>query len=480
MMLLVGVALGAAAAAWSWQLAGAGAAIITCFLFAFDPNFLAHARLVKNDVSLSLVMLGLAWTAWSVGKSARWWNILVMALLCGAAVTVKFSGLLLGPMLALMLVVRAVVNEPWRVLGRVLRSRASRLAAAAVFCLFAAVVSYVAIWACYGFRFDPTPQPGAMLNMQREVRRYKQEALYTANNLTWPTDQQIDAAPVPRVARFALWAQEHRLLPQAWTFGLVYSYRSTQMRATFLLGQHGQLGWWYYFPLAMLFKTPIATLLAMLGSALLFSRAAVMRWSALCIAIPFACYALSALTTRLNLGLRHVLPLYPFIYVMIGVGASRLRARWPRAFTPVVSVLAIGLAVESLAAFPHYISFFNAPSRPYRLTLLSDSNIDWGQDLPYVAEWQQKHPGIFLYLGYMGSADPAFYGIRYTNIPGGFMINPRREWPPSRPGVIAISAMLLQGVNCPPICRTYYAPLRDREPRQILGDSIYLYDWPPR
>ena len=52
--------------------------------------------------------------------------------------------------------------------------------------------------------------------------------------------------------------------------------------------------------------------------------------------------------------------------------------------------------------------------------------------------------------------------------------------PPSRPGVIAISAMLLQGVNCPPICRTYYAPLRDRKPKEVLGDSIYLYDWPLR
>jgi hypothetical protein len=85
-----------------------------------------------------------------------------------------------------------------------------------------------------------------------------------------------------------------------------------------------------------------------------------------------------------------------------------------------------------------------------------------------------------LYLGYLGSVDPAFYGIDYTNIPGGYQLNPQWEWPPREPGVIAISATVLQGVNVPPSVIRLYAPLRARPPKQIIGDTIYVYDWPLR
>jgi hypothetical protein len=289
------------------------------------------------------------------------------------------------------------------------------------------------------------------------------------------------------MARVIIFGENQKLLPQAWLYGFLYTYRSTLMRPAYLLGEYGHLGWWYYFPLAMLFKTPVATLFAMLAAVLVsFKRITkpqaetLTRWNSICLMVPLVVYGLSAVTSHLNLGLRHVLPLYPFIYVMIGIGAARLRAARPGIFTPAAVLLGLGLIVETLAAFPHYISFFNAPSRPYRFTLLSDSNFDWGQDLPYVLRWQDQHPGRTLFLGYMGSVDPAFYGIRYVNIPGGFRMNPSREWPPSRPGVIAISATLLQGMNCPVECREYYAPLRERKPREVLGDTIYLYDWPLR
>jgi hypothetical protein len=433
-------------------------------------------------------MFALAWATWSAGRCGRWWNLLLIGLLCPAAVTVKFSGLLLGPMVALMLAIRALLPWPWIILGRELTSHWARAAAAGGICVVAAAVSYLGIWACYGFRFDPTPIPGEMLNMEREVRRYKQETLYVARGLIWPSEDEIAAAPVPPVARIALWLQEHRVLPQAWLYGLVYTYRSTLMRPTFLLGQHGELGWWYYFPLAMLFKTPVATVVAMgLTVVVLVTKwtakpqaGAPTYWSSICIAIPVAIYGVSALCSNLNLGLRHVLPLYPLLYLLVGIAAARARETFPRAFVPVVVLLGVGLLVESVAAFPHYLSFFNAPSRPYRLHLLSDSNFDWGQDLTYVVEWQQRNPGTTLYLGYLGGVDPEYYSIRYINIPGGFMINPEWQWPPSRPGVVAISATLLQGVNCPPSCRTYYAPFRERKPRAILGDTIYLYDWPVR
>jgi hypothetical protein len=192
-------------------------------------------------------------------------------------------------------------------------------------------------------------------------------------------------------------------------------------------------------------------------------------------------YGLSALTTHLNLGLRHVLPLYPFIYTLAGIAAARAQTLHPRTFVPVISVLGLGLVIESLAAFPNYISFFNAPSKPHRLELLSDSNLDWGQDLPALAQWLEKNPTPRLYLAYFGTVDPAAYGIRdYIHIPGGFWLGPPVQLPdPSKPGALAISACILQGTNMPPQIQQLYAPLRARPPRAIAGGSIYIYDFPP-
>ncbi|HWP40699.1 MAG TPA: hypothetical protein VNL70_07215, partial [Tepidisphaeraceae bacterium] len=497
MMLMVGVALGVVLGVWSWQLGGATAAIVAVALFSFDPNFIAHAPLVKNDVSLSLAMLCVAWVCWSVGRRAAWWNVLLLAGLCGVAAGVKFSGVIVGPIVLLMLLARArLVPDCWPVFGRELRGRSARVLAALAVCVVAVAVGAAVLWAAYGFRFRPTPVAGAVLDTQAQVRKLKECRFFLANQ-RWPNQADeavIDAMPTPVFARAVLFAQRHRLLPQTWLYGLLFTYRSTLVRTTYLLGQHSETGWWYYFPLAMLFKTPLATLAAMVGAVVLklgwrlrrsnssvkISRFTPDRWSALCLTIPLIVYGASALTSNLNLGLRHVLPVYPFIYVLVGLTAAKMVAWRPGAASLVALVLGMGLIIETVRAFPHYISFFNVPSRPHRLWLLSDSNFDWGQDLTFVAEWRRRHPHVKLYLGYLGSVDPAFYGIDYTNIPGGYQLNPQWEWPPREPGVVAISATVLQGVNVPPSVIRLYAPLRARRPEQMIGDTIYVYDWPLR
>src|SRR5205085_2245858 len=109
-----------------------------------------------------------------------------------------------------------------------------------------------------------------------------------------------------------LFAESHRLLPQAWLYGLLYTYQSALMRDSFLLGKHSLTGWWYYFPLAMLFKTPLATLAAGGGAVVVF-RATRRRdeqnthcapgsrwWMRLCLIVPVAIYGVAAVTSNLN------------------------------------------------------------------------------------------------------------------------------------------------------------------------------------
>jgi hypothetical protein len=475
MMLLLGMALAAAIAAWAWRIAGSIGAITACALFCFDPNFLAHAPLFKADVVVALLMVCTAFATWSVGRRAAVANLAALCLLCGAAATVKYNALIAPLLAGLLLAGRALVPAPWSAFGRDLTSRAARLGLLLAISLAMILVTAAVIWACYDFRYQPTRTDGVMLDIDAQVR---------------------EAKDAPTVAATVQFLDRHHLLPQAWLFGVISIYNSSTtnvVRQSYLMDQVSPRGWWYYFPVAMLAKTPLATLAALLLAAATVGSASLRRadprtdrWTIACLAVPPILYAVAAMAGNANVGIRHVLPLYPPMYVGAGIMAARLRSLRPRLFAGVAALLGAGLAVEAMATFPHEISFFNAIARPHRLYLLSDSNLDWGQDLKSIAAWQRQHPDVRLYLGYWGTVDPAFFGIRYQHIPGGFPpaadVAPTMLSPANEPGVLMISATLLQGVNYPPQVRAYppYVLLRQLPPRQILGDATYVYDWPPR
>jgi hypothetical protein len=238
----------------------------------------------------------------------------------------------------------------------------------------------------------------------------------------------------------------------------------------------------------MAFKTPLATIAACAaagGYVIATSRrrsggAARDHWTRLCLLAPPLVYSLLAINSRLNLGLRHMLPIYPFLYVVVGVVAARLFKQFPRATAATGAFLGLALAIETLSAYPHFIPFFNAPSAVAgRIHLLGDSNLDWGQDLPLLTEWQRKNPDRKLYLSYFGTAHPAFYGIRYTPMQGGDDFTSPGGWPqPGESCVVAISATHSQGIYLEggPIWPKYQALIRGRKPIAVLGHSIYLFE----
>jgi len=492
MFVILGVALALLMSWWTWKLAGAIAAIAAAVMFCLDPNFMAHASLVKNDVPLSLLMLWLMAALWMLGRRATLLRIIAVALACGAALNVKFSGLLFGPIVVISLCIRALLPQPWEVLGRALRTRLARLAFAGICCVFVALVSYASIWACYSFRFLPTRDPKVTLNVSYLVEVAKKTELQAAdpNNLPAPPEKVKDHRPRP-IVRFIEFANEHHALPQAWLTGLLYTYATTLIRSSFIIGKFSLTGWWYFFPLAMLFKTPLATLLV--GFSVLLAwivarakpqaadRERLDAWSLSCLLVPVIIYGGSAILTNLNLGLRHVLPLYPFIFIGIAIGLKRMLVWRPQMGTAAACALVGGLLLESAMAAPDYLAFFNVAAGGSRggIRLLSDSNLDWGQDLTLLARWQKEHPNERLYLCYFGTVDPSFYGIRRVDMWGGW---PWGKWETeiAVPSTVAISATNLQGVYLPPQVRDAYKTwFADREPREVLGGTIYIYDWPP-
>jgi hypothetical protein len=500
MFTLVGVALGALIAWWAWKIAGPTAAIFACAFFFFDPNFAAHSSIFKNDVMLALAMASLGCALWHFGRRGTAWSLVAVVGATVLALNVKFSGILCGPIVLLALTVRALMPQAWPFLNWVLGTRRQRLAAVLAVLLLTVAACDLATWATYRFRYLPTSDPGVSLDVSKILQGARATKAWAESGGTGTVEEAAARAatrPDPAVIRGLVWAMDHRILPQPWLVGFLYTYATTQVHRSFLLGETRLIGWWYYFPCCVLFKTPTATLAAIvLVPGILFllrrrnktpasSATAISptAWFVVCCAVPVTVYGGSAMLTNLNIGLRHILPLYPFLFVSLGLGMAALLKRHGRAGLILSVVIFSGLAVESLSAFPDYLSFFNFPSGGSRggLSKLGDSNLDWGQDLKGLARWRTNHRDLPLYLAYFGTASPAFYGVDAINVPydmGGWPMEKHPEWPEA-PCYFAISATVLQGIYISdPEVTKLYANLRKSVPIDVIGGSIYLYRLP--
>jgi hypothetical protein len=458
--LLIGVLI----AFWTRRLAGPLGATVAVAAFALDPNLIGHGGLVKEDVLMSLLLLAVSWGTWRVGVRATWGRIVALGVLVGLSLCTKHSAVVTLPLAALLLLLRALLPEPWapvawQVLGRKVCGRRRRLAVAAAVTVGVAFIAWGTLWAGYGFRYAPTPEPELRL-------------------------QGRGSGPESGVAVSAIrWAEDAHLIPQHWGWGIreMTRFRS---RMSFLRGEISPKGWWYYFLVALLVKLPLATLLALalsLTQGRAFARPSLRHgWALLCLGLPLSVYGVSALASGMNIGIRHILPPYVFMFPLLGLAADAAWRRWGRKAGVVLAVLGAGLLLECLAAFPNYVAFFNPIAGGTRggIAWLGDSNLDWGQDLIELAEWRKQNPEGTLYLCYFGSADPNAFGVEYTNLPGGYLWGPPAELPKA-PGVIAISATHLQGIYLNDTARRFYAPLTGKTPRAVLGGgTIYLFDRP--
>src|ERR1019366_4414730 len=156
MMSLLALALGAMIALWSWRIAGPVAAVMATFLFSLDPNFIAHGALVKNDVVMALLFVALAFACFKLGEKITFARVLAVGLICGAGCSVKFSGVVL-PMVAAVLIALGAVQSEWSTSWGLLRTNIGRMAAAVGMLIVIAILTATVIWASYGFRFSVAP-----------------------------------------------------------------------------------------------------------------------------------------------------------------------------------------------------------------------------------------------------------------------------------------------------------------------------------
>jgi 4-amino-4-deoxy-L-arabinose transferase-like glycosyltransferase len=445
-MVLMTVGLGALIFTFTRRLFGSRAAIFAVALFSLEPTILAHGRVAK-DIHVAFVYALFFFALYLYGLSSTWRRAVFLGIACGVALADKYSMLILFP----ILVAGGVVV--W------LRSAAHRLRVLAQI-VTASFVALVVVNVVYLFQRQPLS--GADL-----------AALAKSNEAHAGTMLKL-LGPLSTI------------LPQYFLSGVFITFNHNDLgHPGFLLGQYSDHGWWYYFPVAFALKTTIPFLVLTIVS-LGWSFCCVYRrdWKLLVPLVPILIYGVSAMFADINIGIRHLLPLFPFLFMLAGAFLDRLfriqRSRGLVQFA--VAVIFVLSIVEVIRVYPNYIPYMNqlASGRPH-WTLLSDSNIEWGDDTGALGEYLKAKGETKVRAACLGGAVVLpLYDVQYLDL----LSPPEVKLEETR--YVAIGASFLNGSTVPgwsagsgretpEQMHNYFARYREREPEAVFGGTIYLF-----
>lgn len=419
----LGLLLGAVLARWGRVLAGLMGQATAIVLFAFSPNLLANFSLATTDgpLAATFVMAVFAWYWYGRRPSRGCW--LLAGITLGLALGSKLTAVLLLPILFLRSYSRWRRGDNWWRPG--LRFLSILPLAGLLF------------WALYGFELRPLP--GIPVPVPA--------ATYVNSFLKLQTDAGLQ--------------------PETSSNYLAY-----------LFGETSREGWWYYFIVAFLIKTPLPTLI-LAGTAVFFIIRRRQWWQTAWLWLPALVLFIFASITGLNIGYRHILPALPFVLLLAATNFTD-SPPLPRSPAPLLLLLLFAwYVIGSLRQAPHYLAYFNeavgGPRQGYRY--LADSNVDWGQSLRFLADYVAESGADFAGISYFGAADPAYYGLQIKPLFDGETGQPL-DFARANPaaGRYAISANHLTGqVLVEPDTFDWF---RRQEPVDDVGYSILVYDVP--
>ncbi len=248
----------------------------------------------------------------------------------------------------------------------------------------------------------------------------------------------------------------------------------------FLLGERNVGGWWYFFPVAFVLKTPIALhvfmVLAVAGAWMAARGGRWRSWAGHGARAPAAgalLFVSAVMLSGFNIGVRHMLPAMPLVCILVAQGVAPLWARARGAARAALGLVFAALVASSASQYPWFISYLSeyAAGRAVHETLV-DSSTDWGQGLVALRGFMRERGIDEVALGYFGSALPRGYGIRYVSLPS-FLELPGDAARAPGPPYIVVSATLLVGnyVRGDP-----YRLLRASKPVAIVGGTLYVFD----
>ncbi len=421
---------------WAGQLWGKAAGVLALALYVFDPTITAHAQLVTTDIGCAFFSTLFLFLLRRFLKNPCWTNLALPGLSLGLALGTKFSALILLPIAFLLIALntwtkgRSLATGPEATDARskllvVFRQFLSdfddsslfkRLRGAFLFAVLTVGLAYLVLWALYFFPQDPLFYWQGMKTVYR------------------------DHAP------------NHEF---------------------YLMGELSKQGWWYFLFVAWLVKTPVATLLILGAAVVLFICGKRRSWlEEAFVAVPAIIYFAAYSAGASNLGIRYLIPCFPFLFVFSARVASWAAGR------AAVALLAclLWLGWEFASIWPDHLSYFNqlAGGPNHGTEWLDDSNVDWGQGLIQLREYLKRRPIGDYWFCYFGSAVPGYYGVQQKPIANEGLMKPQ--------GMLILSAHCVARMRA--VLRRQFGTSSEnwmlhKVPQDIVGHAYYIYDFRP-
>ncbi len=428
---LLGLALGVALWFATRRLFAEGAANVALALFAFTPSLIAHFSVATTDGigALFIFLVAIQLIRWRHSRSTA--QTVLIGLALGGLLLSKFYA---PPLVLLALVLMLIVSrDPACPVSRKVNWKPA---------LGALTIALLVLWAGYFFHVSHLEVGDGHVRATFPNRPVRE----------WPSATKLHLSAIVPAGEFFEGLREvarnnHRGRP-AWFLGTIYPYS----------------GILAYYPVAIALKWPTALL------TLLVAGLCVRVWKKsrcpadlLLLSLFPLVFFVFALDSKFNIGERHILPLYPFwLLIAGGIWERARRSRTGR--TLVILALCLNTA-DALRYAPDYLAYFNVFVRPQTSwRLLTDSNLDWGQGLIALRNYQRQHPDEPLHLAYFGSIDPTLYGIHAA---------PLAAHEPTK-GTLIISPTLLSGQTLDD--GDAYHWLWSYAPSRVIDHSLWTYD----
>jgi Dolichyl-phosphate-mannose-protein mannosyltransferase len=432
-----------------------GAALFALALVVFEPNMIAHGAYVTTDMGISCFIFASIYAFYRYVKAPSVSRLIVLGLVSGVALASKHSGVLLLPFGLALIITEIVWPSPEQQTNKT--KAALRLAGAY---LAASAIALVVLWAFYGFRY--AARPGG-IPLSPSLAEYA---------------KGLKGVEPHVYLTLAHW----HILPESYLYGMVDVRLISDSFSTYIFGKVYAHGVWFYFPASFVIKSTAAFmgLLLLAGFAIASGKLRARR-EIFFLTIPPILYLLIATGTGLNIGARHILPMYPFLSVLIG-GTALAMARSDRRWAYVVGVLLAWHMISSARAYPNYLAYSNelwgGPANTYKY--LTDSNTDWAQQLKAVKKYLDNRGARDCWFAYFAEPSIHFsaYGIPCKPLPtaDSGWTHYQIDTPQTITGSLLISAGTLTGYEWGSNVLNPYREFQKLEPVAFIQDGVFVYD----
>ena len=458
---------------------GDKAALLSLFFYSFSPTFLAHGRLVTTDVGAAFGAVLATYFFLKFLYIPNLKNIIFAGIAFGIAQLLKFPLILLFPFFGILFLFWIIV--------RVEKEKIPQFFFYGIKIAVIFAVAAFLIWFVYFYH---------TINLPSEIiKTYGQEFLghHPLNKIS------------PRLAEKIISFTAENPILKPWSYYLLGVFMATERaiggHTTFFFGEVSAAGWAQYFPLVYILKEPLAfhifTIIAILFFAYSLKKpfwqntlSRFKNWTKIhfvefSFLLWIALYWLVSLSSNLNIGVRHLLPTFPFAYMLVSKeivlfleSGKKLQLKFIQ--YSLFIILILWQTISVILIYPHFLSYFNeiagGPNNGYLYTV--NSNLDWGQDLKRLKKWIEENKIEKIYVDYFGGADTRYY-LGDKLIPWQGTRGDPKEIP--KGSYLAVSATFLQGGRGKPFPgfnqpSGYYFWLYQYEPPIAkIGYSIFVY-----